>query len=301
MKIFVQIIKGKNITLEVEPSDSILNIKEKIQDKEGIPTSEQKLFFNGILLEDHKALSYYYIKKESTLHLITLSIDFSNIIFVKKVDGSAFTLMVELSDTIKSIKEKIEEKEGIPQNLQKLFYNGLPLVIDNTTLANNYIQNLSTIHLEIITTKQKIIYIKALDGNSITIDIKPSDTIVNIKEKIYEIGGIPPNEQDLFFNRMQLEDAKTLSDYNIHNLSTVNLVILPFKIDNKIFVKTLDGRKITLDIQQKDSVLNVKEKLQDEEGISQNEQKLYYIGRQLVDDRALNDYYIKNRSILHIV
>ena len=301
MKIFVQIIKGKNITLEVEPSDSILNIKEKIQDKEGIPTSEQKLFFNGILLEDQKALSYYYIKKESTLHLITLSIDFSNIIFVKKVDGSAFTLMVELSDTIKSIKEKIEEKEGIPQNLQKLFYNGLPLVIDNTTLANNYIQNLSTIHLEIITTKQKIIYIKALDGNSITIDIKPSDTIVNIKEKIYEIGGIPPNEQDLFFNRMQLEDAKTLSDYNIHNLSTVNLVILPFKIDNKIFVKTLDGRKITLDIQQKDSVLNVKEKLQDEEGISQNEQKLYYIGRQLVDDRALNDYYIKNRSILHIV
>jgi len=301
MKIFVQIIKGKNITLEVEPSDSILNIKEKIQDKEGIPTSEQKLFFNGILLEDHKALSYYYVKKESTLHLITLSIDFSNIIFVKKVDGSAFTLMVELSDTIKSIKEKIEEKEGIPQNLQKLFYNGLPLVIDNTTLANNYIQNLSTIHLEIITTKQKIIYIKALDGNSITIDIKPSDTIFNIKEKIYEKGGIPPSEQDLFFNRTQLEDAKTLSDYNIHNLSTVNLVILPFKIDNKIFVKTLDGRKITLDIQQKDSVLNVKEKLQDEEGISQNEQKLYYIGRQLVDDRALNDYYIKNRSILHIV
>lgn len=301
MKIFVQIIKGKNITLEVEPSDSILNIKEKIQDKEGIPTSEQKLFFNGILLEDHKALSYYYVKKESTLHLITLSIDFSNIIFVKKVDGSAFTLMVELSDTIKSIKEKIEEKEGIPQNLQKFFYNGLPLVIDNTTLANNYIQNLSTIHLEIITTKQKIIYIKALDGNSITIDIKPSDTIFNIKEKIYEKGGIPPSEQDLFFNRTQLEDAKTLSDYNIHNLSTVNLVILPFKIDNKIFVKTLDGRKITLDIQQKDSVLNVKEKLQDEEGISQNEQKLYYIGRQLVDDRALNDYYIKNRSILHIV
>ena len=301
MKIFVQIIKGKNITLDVEPSDSILNIKEKIQDKEGIPTSEQKLFFNGILLEDHKALSYYYVKKESTLHLITLSIDFSNIIFVKKVDGSAFTLMVELSDTIKSIKEKIEEKEGIPQNLQKLFYNGLPLVIDNTTLANNYIQNLSTIHLEIITTKQKIIYIKALDGNSITIDIKPSDTIFNIKEKIYEKGGIPPSEQDLFFNRTQLEDAKTLSDYNIHNLSTVNLVILPFKIDNKIFVKTLDGRKITLDIQQKDSVLNVKEKLQDEEGISQNEQKLYYIGRQLVDDRALNDYYIKNRSILHIV
>ena len=301
MKIFVQIIKGKNITLDVESSDSIFSIKEKIQDQEGIPTSEQKLFFNGIILEDHKALSYYYVKKESTLHLIMISLDFRNIIFVKKVDGSAFTLIVELSDTIKSIKEKIEEKEGIPQNLQKLFYNGRPLVINNATLANSYIQNLSTIHLEIITTKQKIIYIKALDGNSITIDIKPSDTIFNIKEKIYEKRGISTNEQDLFFNRIQLEDAKTLSDYNIHNLSTVNLVILPFKIDNKIFVKTLDGRAITLDIHKKDSVLNIKEKIEDKEGISPNEQKLYCIGRQLVDDRSLNDYYIKNRSILHLV
>jgi ubiquitin C len=301
MKIFVQIIKGKNITLDVEPSDYILNIKEKIQDKEDIPIGEQKLFFNGILLEDHKALSYYYVKKESTLHLVMLSLDFSNIIFVKKVDGNAFTLMVELSDTIKSIKEKIEEKEGIPQNLQKLFYNGRPLVDSKITLANYYIQNLSTIHLEIITTKQKIIFIKALDGKIITIDIRPSDTIFNIKEKIYEKGGIPPNEQDLFFNRIQLEDAKTLSDYNIHNLSTVNLVILPFKIDNKIFVKTLDGKRITLDIQTKDTITNIKEKIQDKEGISPSEQKLYYIGRQLVDDRGLSDYYIKNRSILHIV
>jgi len=301
MKILVQIIKGKNITLDVEPSDSILSIKEKIQEIEGIPTNEQKLFFNGIFLEDHKALSYYYIKKGSTLHLIMLSLDFSNIIFVKKVDGTAFTLMVELSDTIKSIKEKIEEEKGIPQNLQKLSYNGRPLVNLNATLANSYIQNLSTIHLDIITSKQKIIYIKALDGNTLIIEIKPSDTIFNIKEKIYEKGGIPPNEQDLFFNRIQLEDAKTLSEYNIHNLSTVNLVILPFKIDNKIYVKTLKGKRISLDIKQKDSVLDLKEKIQDKEGISPDEQKLYFSGRQLVDDRNLNDYYIKNRSILHIV
>lgn len=301
MKISVQIIKGKNITLDVEPSDSILSIKEKIQEIEGIPTNEQKLFFNGIFLEDHKALSYYYIKKESTLHLSMLSLDFSNIIFVKKADGTAFTLMVELSDTIKSIKEKIEEEKGIPHNLQKLSYNGRPLVNLNATLANSYIQKLSTIHLDIITSKQKIIYIKALDGNTLTIEINPSDTIFKIKEKIYEKGGIPPNEQDLFFNRIQLEDAKTLSEYNIHNLSTVNLVILPFKIDNKIYVKTLKGKRITLDIKQKDSVLDIKEKIQDKEGISPDEQKLYCSGRQLVDDRNLNDYYIKNRSILHIV
>lgn len=300
MKIYVQIIKGKNVSLDVEASDSILNIKEKIQEKEGIPPSEQKIFFNGILLEDHKALSYYYVKKDSTLHLITLSLDLSNIIFVKTVDGRTFTFMVEPSDTIKSVKEKIEEK-GIPQNVQKLFYHGKQLENNYTTIANNYIQNLSTLHLDIITYKQKIIYIKALNGNIITIDIRPSDTILNIKEKIHEKGGIPANEQELYFNRIKLEDAKTLSDYNIHHLSTVNLVILPFKVDNKIYVKTLDGKRISLDIQQKDSILNIKEKIQDKEGVSPNKQRLYFIGRELVDERALNDYYIKNRSILHIV
>jgi ubiquitin len=69
----------------------------------------------------------------------------------------------------------------------------------------------------------------------------------------------------------------------------------------QIFVKTLTGKTITLDVEPSDSVENVKAKIQDKEGISPSEQKLYYIGRQLVDDRGLSDYYIKNRSILHIV
>ena len=109
MQIFITTPTGKTIPLMVDPNITIDTVKLMIQDKEGITPHQQEMSFNSKKLQDNQTLSEFYIHANCTLQFV-----YNMQIFVKTHTGKTFTLEVDGSHTIGTVKSMIQDKEGIP-------------------------------------------------------------------------------------------------------------------------------------------------------------------------------------------
>ena len=148
MQIIIKDFNGFRTSIEVNPSETIEQIKLKIQKYLTIPKEAQDLFLNNLLLENNKKLTEYNINEGLDFEL-SLKEGFVKINAVN-IMGKRMNFYFQKTDSILNIKKKIEEKEGIPLDVQKLILEPrtINIELENSKTIQEYnIKDNSNIHI----------------------------------------------------------------------------------------------------------------------------------------------------------
>ena len=270
MQIFIKGLTGKILTLEVEPSDTIGNLKYKIQDRDGIPPDQQSLILLGKSLKDEETISHYNIQKESTLHLLTLPKETFDIL-VNSCDIVSFP--VHPNDSIGKLKTKISEEKEILQHRQQLIFRG-KILEDKHTMFHYTIRDGNSLNLILKASPLFKLFIMTSIGKQISFEVDDFHTIEDVKKMIQKKENIPICIQRLVYSKSSLEDHRTMSYYKLKKGDTLFLDVSSGRTF-KMFVKSREELSAIIKINSGETIDDVKTRVYNETGIASMKQRLY--------------------------
>uniref|UniRef100_A0A0X3PS40 Polyubiquitin-B n=1 Tax=Schistocephalus solidus TaxID=70667 RepID=A0A0X3PS40_SCHSO len=220
-------------------------------------------------------------------------------IFITTQGGQRIDLDVEPNFKTEDVKAKCAEvlRVSIPPDRWHLIFAGKEMKNGKTIFEQGVRKDM---FLQLHQDEIMQIDVKTSNDKTIKLEVKPTDTIADVKVKLQEREGIAPEKQRLTFGGQQLKESVMLLDYGIGNNSTLHVI---FNVDTimNVFVKTFEGKTITLHMKPNDKVEDVKKQIQNKLGIVPALQKLTFGAKELEDGKELSEYNIGDNCTLNLV
>lgn len=294
LQIYVKMVK--EVALDVKCTDTIDQIKSKINSIEGIDKSHQALFFGGNHLENNNRLVDYNITTNSSVDLyVTDGIQIS--VSIPSV-GKIIKLNLKKSQNVADVKAEIENKGGIPLDEQILMC-GCQQLEDNKVLSQCGLSNGDTLHVLVRPTGKLRIYVSVDVERTVNLDVKNWYTVADVKLMIETLEGVPACSQILMRTQPggaeTLEDSETLQNQYIRNNGTLTLYQ-----NIQFFVKSYEGRTLTMSMKTCGTVDDVMEKVEERSLAKVGVYYLYYRGRVLCLGDTLHKHKVVNNSTIEV-
>ena len=298
LMVFIKTLTGRTIVIRVSHTDTITRVKEKIEQQEGIPVERQRLIFLGELLNDQHRLLDYRIEHESAVHLVLRAGDGFQV-FIRLPSGRTLVIEVGPADIIAAVKTRVQEREGIPLAIQKVYFEGQELSSDST-FGECGIQANATLEVMIDQDRNTHISVAQQRGETISMWVNPDHTIAALKAAIEEKEGISAELQDLFFARQRLQNGRTLRSYSIEQDYMLHLEIITPPTLN-LCVRIQGGRTVRVQKLANQTIDAVKEEVHQWENIPIEEQQIFFAGTELDNSQKLDACDIHDGSVLDLL
>lgn len=308
-QVFVDVPPNRTHIFELEPTDLLSTIKHELEEREALPARFQRLYLGDTLLSvDDATLEECGVGPNAVLRFAREQGRHMQIFVGVPRDSDRFSVWAKPADTVRFVKEIVALREGVPVEKQELFFARRKLD-DDRTLGSYYIESNHMLHMEVVLPKVIHVVARTPDGHEVRVDIPEDQTVLELKDQLGMREGWSAQEQQLFRDGVELDDAKTLAECELPeecsltvvatSASQARLATAPLPI--VLFVKSLAGKTLTLTISPTDTVYDLKTQIFQKEGIPESQQCLVASGRQLSNAMSVRECGVQSQSVLHLV